>query len=381
MADVCNRNCSFYGPYLNSKNFNKNQIVKGQDVIAYTYIGIGILGCLLNIIVLFTLLKFQLTKSNVFRMLLRNLALADFLSSIGVILVGAKTLIIIDVISNLKSLSDSLDEKILASLTNMCRASYVIFFITNFLSGLTITVMAVERYLVIIVRKFRGLYQNDLKPWKLYVLLAGIWATAIAGSIPYFISFEITDRVNNRCFFSIDTSMVSCIYNIILTISTTSVLCVAPSFVMVFCYFKIARYLFSHRRPDTEVNRRRNGQNFTADKQAGLISILIAIFFILSMTPFMAYLIFVSINYCNADEVIVYWINSKSYFWITAHEIAHYLFILPPIINPLCYSFSSTQFRRAINFSCKDKLKKTRMAINLSLPSFRRESRTLSTSF
>lgn len=365
----CSYSCIYYhsneSDGINASDIDLNKIIAGQNFIAGAYISIGAVGTLLNAFILWILTKVRLTNSRAFRLLLTNLVVADLLSAVGVILLGGKTLYIIDTTKNNSynaSYQNNMNvhsKEILRTINALCNSSYIIFFLTNFVSALTLTSLAIERYRVFIVHGTREAKHIQTSCCKITFGLFSIWIISIAASMLFLQLFELTSVVNNRCLFANHPRY--CYYNNIVTMTIAILFCAIPAATMIICYCSISIYLFKHHSPkreDAAVKR------FSSDKQAAILSIVITIIFIVTMTPFMAYLVSVTWTYCNADEFLIYMIVFKFDGRVRFDEAAHFLFILPPMINPLCYSFSSSRFRQAVISISKERLMSTQKSIS-----------------
>ncbi|EDV19332.1 uncharacterized protein TRIADDRAFT_62236 [Trichoplax adhaerens] len=367
----CPNECIYFDIIEKNPIISLNKTVEGQDLVSGIYIGIGIIGIIFNALVLVTLKKKQVSKSKIFRSLMMNLAIADLFSAAAVSLLGIKTIAIILSTKNINLINVPYLSALfnysleLSKGTNaVCQVSYIFFFITNFVSTLTLTCMGIERYRALIVNQMCKVSDERSETWKIRGLLASIWIVSTVGSIPFAWMVEVTPRVYNRCFFAHHHPCGYCHYNLIVTILTTCIFGLIPAVIMLYCYIHLARFLlkygkerrasFSHQ--DSAIIKRSAPNSPAAqklrEKQAAFLSIIVAFLFLLTMTPFIAYLLFISISHCNGDEILHVLNVMKSNLWIGI-EAAHMFFVLPPLLNPICYSFCNRSFRLALMSLCK----------------------------
>ncbi|RDD38744.1 Neuropeptide Y receptor type 1 [Trichoplax sp. H2] len=348
----------------------------GQKPIAAIFILIGLLGIAFNISVIITLRKKPLSDrvrenlSNLssFNTLLTNLAVADLLAAIAVTLIGVKTIYIIvaaeDSYNENKKAPSNIKDLITGS-NGICKISYLFFFLTNFVSILTATSMAVGSYRGIVIGSMRRAGSTRLSRKKMALLLTVIWCTAIASSIPTYYIVEVTPAVYNRCFFTHHLPNGFSTFNLAFTIFITAIFYFTPAFVMMFCYIRIDRELKKHSQlklqtlATTSSTRFSNGaeqqkyqnSNKKAQKPAVVLSIIVAAIFLITMLPFMVYLWVIAISKCNADEILQIVLVDRSHLWIL-FEVAHILYVMPPLVNPICYSFCIPSFQRKFKEMC-----------------------------
>ena len=368
--------CIYYGnDGINSSTLNLPAIIAGQDVIAGIYISIGLIGVILNGMVIYTLIKNQIAQSYTSRSLLTNLALADLFSAVAVILLGAKTLYIINfsrmaiTVTNSSNNKPSFSNVTIQGLNDICKSSYVIFFTTNFISILTLTALAIDRYIAMIVHHMQMINREKANRRKTQLTIIFIWVFSICSAVPFIPTFELTSSVNNRCLFAHHYLYQS--YNITLTVTLSVLFCALPALILLFCYCRIAIFLYNRAKDMKSAQQHILKSDHRSDNnQIGslmrsreikltILTVTFTVIFIITTMPFIGYLIYVSGTHCNADEVLQYLIIKKAYGWIGFDEAAHFLFILPPVLNPLCYSFGNERFRKAILSKCSCKKKST----------------------
>lgn len=359
----CNMTCTFLPDLLENPVIDLNKTIEGQTLIAVIYIIIGIVGFILNIIVLSILKKKSISNSNLLSSLLMNLALADLLSALAVTLLGIKTGAIILITEHINLTNAPYHSKLynyslqISYSTNIiCKFTYAFFFLTNFVSTLTLTCMGIERYHTLVVQKFR--MKGKTKIQKIIGLLISIWFLSITGAITLSWIVEITPRVYNRCFFANHHPCGYCYFNTISTILTTSIFGLIPACVMLYCYIHLARFLLKYR-----IERRQSFVNSefkivgglshrVREKEVAYLSITVTVMFVMTVTPFIVYLFSIFITQCNGDEILHYLTLKGSSSWIFI-EAAHVLFVLQPLINPICYSFCNRSFRRSLCSRCE----------------------------
>ncbi|EDV19333.1 uncharacterized protein TRIADDRAFT_62237 [Trichoplax adhaerens] len=350
-SPTCNAQCVYYGnDSLNSSQIDLTAIVAGQDVISSIYICIGVIGTLLNGLVVYILVNKKILRSRILRHLMINLAVADLCSALAVILLGTKTFYIINFSSSTRMNQEVNLSLFGQELNGICKSSYIIFFMTNFVSTLNLTIIAIDRYRTFVVNNMVSIRSKQVSLGKIRLLIACFWVVSIGFAFPFIETFELTPRVNNRCLFA--HSYKHCTYNIVLMAIVLSLFCVLPAVIMIFCYFNIILFLRKHAT-GTKNLLNNNKENQARDLNHTKLFVVITFAFTITVTPFMGYLIYVSWTNCNADEILQYLLTKSAYGWIAFHEVAHFLFILPPIINPLCYTFSSRSYRKAILNGCQ----------------------------
>ncbi|RDD38745.1 Beta-2 adrenergic receptor [Trichoplax sp. H2] len=355
--DICHVECPLHklmGNISDGEEFFR----RGQLAIAGIYIFIGILGLILNTVtIVIYAIKFR-TKITTFHTLIMNLALSDTLCSIAIILLGAKTILI-----DMSSRSQPIDtlKAALSANNAICKFSYVIFYMTNSVSTLTITGMAVVRYMSLLARNITEYQTYNAKPRRRIFVLIIIWALAISSAIPVFRIVELTPGVKVRCFFA-NYHDEGCFYNLGYIISITILLCIIPMVTLLYCYIYLAKFLFRQQTERRESFSEAN-LNSTAfrtrsikERRAAILVISVTIIFISTSIPFIVYQWIISVSQCNADEILIFWMYKSSSNWIF-YEIAHLLFILPPILNPICYTCFNSNFHNA----CRSVLKNRRL--------------------
>lgn len=202
---------------------------------------------------------------------------------------------------------------------------------------------------------------------KTQLVILFIWIFSICSAIPFLETFELTSSVNNRCLFAHHYLYQN--FNIVLTVILSVLFCGIPALILLFCYCRIAIFLFN-RAKDKKLTQQQilKSENRSDNKRSGglipsretkltILTVAFTCIFIITTMPFIGYLIYVSGTHCNADEVLQYLIIKKAYGWIGFHEAAHFLFILPPVLNPICYSFGNKRIRKAIFSKCTCKKK------------------------
>lgn len=365
MNQTCRVNCTLHDAiesYIAKNNHtNVNEaILRGQIPIAIMYIIIGSIGFILNffVIIVHTCKRKSSFTKTTFRALIINLTVADGLSSAAVIALGGKTIATIN--DNINgSISNGIDRNsalfnfALAKNNIICKTSYVIFFLTSFVSTLTITGMAIMRCLYLLRENIHDIQNQMLQRKKLIIAFSIIWGSSIGFSIPIFRMVEISSGVPVRCFFaSCGKEGIDYGFNYILAI--TLVFCAFPMLTLLICHACLARFLLR-----LKVNRAKNLPNCAntqirekLERRAAIIVNFLTLVFISTSVPFIVYQWIFSVSNCNADEMIYYWIITNSSDWIF-YEISHLLFVLPPLLNPICYSMLNEGFRTSCSSLCK----------------------------
>lgn len=364
-TNTYNSTCILYGKIKKNININLPAVIHGQKPISAIFIVIGIFGIILNILVILTILnkysgkktannRQNFTHTTTFQMLLVNLAVTDLLEAVAVVILGAKTIYIINATSDNISkhhLQKTIND-LFRSTNIICKVSYSFFFLTNFVSVLTLSSMGIERYRAIVPGAMQPIGTIGLSRWKMRFLLVGIWIISILGATLTFNIVEVTKGVYNRCLFAHYLPNGIGSFNLIYTICISTVFYCLPGMVMTYCYIHIIKELLHHTNNLTNSNQSMNSINTNRndEKQAAISLIIVTAAFFFMMTPFLIYLWVIAISHCNADEILHSLFIEGSDAWVLI-EVSHILYILPPLVNPICYSFSNYRFRQNFKIS------------------------------
>lgn len=192
----------------------------------------------------------------------------------------------------------------------------------NVVAILTVTLMSVERYHALVKpMKIRKRLRKDTVGYA----IAALWISGLLLTLPYYI-FGNYDKDHLYCVFGTQgTGLV--IYEIFML----AIIVFIPFFITSFCYFQIICELYIKKKVEPQ-NVQAAAEDSRAKRKLVKLSLSITLVFGLFMFPLFIALILKSIDRNRFNQ----------YF-----QIAAVFFFSEAAVNPLIYTFQSTNFRQA----------------------------------
>lgn len=215
--------------------------------------------------------------------------------------------------------------------------------ITLNVAVLTVCIIAVERYLALIkplhIRHFED---------KIRYVIGAIWLTAFLSCIPDILTNTSSAISSPDYPCSRPWGLQEQAYNRPFIISTSVLFGFLPASLLTFCYFQIIRGLYFTHTICSEVAMAQEEERKSKKKLARLLIWLTALFIVCSLpfSGFFIYLLFLDSQEIEAQQETLY----------LAHRIVRFLLFSNSSLNPILYTFQSSNYRKGFSSLCFRKI-------------------------